>query len=162
MIEKKGKYTAEQIAEWFLAYNDYQMEANYADPISNMKLNKLLYYAQGCYLAITGNPLFNDRIEGWTHGPVIPAIYHKYKEYGANGIKYDRKYYDNTISREDEKILFDVYDRFAQYSAYGLRNMTHQEKPWIEATENGSVMGRALNIDTMKDYFTKEYIEENE
>ena len=51
--------------------------------MTNMKLNKLLYYAQGIHLARTGHPLFRDQIEAWQHGPVVPSVYQQYKEFGA-------------------------------------------------------------------------------
>ena len=56
------------------------------DQMTNLKLNKLLYYAQGVYLARTGRPLFDENIEAWTFGPVIPNIYRKYKVCGRNPI----------------------------------------------------------------------------
>ena len=45
------------------------------DPVTNLKLQKLLYYAQGWYLAFFDEPLFDERIEAWLHGPVVPPIY---------------------------------------------------------------------------------------
>ena len=47
--------------------------------ITNLKLQKLLYYAQGYSLAILDRPIFPEKIEHWTHGPVVHEIYHKYK-----------------------------------------------------------------------------------
>ena len=52
--------------------------------VSNLKLQQLLYYAQGWHLALWGNKLFNERIEAWIMGPVIPAVYHKFKLYGGS------------------------------------------------------------------------------
>ena len=49
------------------------------DQMTNLKLNKLLYYAQGVFLARTGKPLFDDDIEAWDLGPVVSCIYQKYK-----------------------------------------------------------------------------------
>ncbi|OQY42717.1 MAG: hypothetical protein B6240_13665 [Desulfobacteraceae bacterium 4572_87] len=50
------------------------------DLISNLKLQKLVYYAQGFYLALYDEPLFNEPIEAWTHGPVIRELYRSYNE----------------------------------------------------------------------------------
>ena len=63
-----AKFRAREIAEWFLAWAE-DIEAD----ISNLKLQKLLYYAQGHYLARTGVPLFDDVIQAWAHGPVVPT-----------------------------------------------------------------------------------------
>lgn len=46
--------------------------------ISNLKLQKLVYYAQAWHLAIHGTPLFEEDFEAWVHGPVIPSLYQKY------------------------------------------------------------------------------------
>ena len=49
------------------------------DDLTNMKLNKLLYFAQGYYLKKYGRPLFDNAIEAWEHGPVVPEVYSAYK-----------------------------------------------------------------------------------
>ena len=49
------------------------------DPVTNLKLQKLLYYVQGWHLGIFKNPAFNDEFEAWVHGPVIPEVFHAYK-----------------------------------------------------------------------------------
>ena len=63
----KGKYSALTVAKWFLWYNDKILEEEDADLISNLKLQKLLYYAQGCYLALRNEviplPLIKEYFE---------------------------------------------------------------------------------------------------
>ena len=54
--------------------------------ISNLKLQKLIYYAQAFHLAIYELPFFDEDFEAWTHGPVCPEIYHKYKHYKSSPI----------------------------------------------------------------------------
>ncbi|MCI8513016.1 MAG: DUF4065 domain-containing protein [Lachnospiraceae bacterium] len=54
--------------------------------IANLKLQKLLYYAQGCFLAVAGAPLFLEDILAWQHGPVVEPVYYQYKGYGSGGI----------------------------------------------------------------------------
>lgn len=56
------------------------------DPLTNMKLQKLLYYAQGWHLALKGDALFDERIEAWPHGPVVPPVYGTFKHYRWNPI----------------------------------------------------------------------------
>lgn len=57
----KGKYSALTVAKWFLWYNDKILEED-ADLIPNLKLQKLLYYAQGCYLALKKDPLLWNKL----------------------------------------------------------------------------------------------------
>ena len=80
---KRG-YAALDIANWFLWYNrEQQLEQlqdnNYDvyEGLTHLKIQKLLYYADGINLAITGKPLFEDKIYAWPHGPVIKNVYEK-------------------------------------------------------------------------------------
>lgn len=146
------KYSANQIAEWFLYYNRIMMQEADADLISNLKLQKLLYYAQGCYLALRNTALFNEKILAWKHGPAINEIYQKYKSNGSSGIVYDNDY-TGILDNTTETILKQVYEAFGQYSAWGLRNMTHGETPWIETPQSDEI-----NLESIKEYFKKNYI----
>jgi len=62
--------TCHDVARYFLTL----MSEENGDLISNLKLQKLVYYAQGSSLALWGNPLFSEKIEAWLHGPVIPVL----------------------------------------------------------------------------------------
>lgn len=152
-IMRKGRYSADTIAKWFLYYNDADVASSGADMISNLKLQKLLYYAQGCYLAITENKLFEEDILAWDHGPVVEEVYQEYKGNKANGIAYEGDY-DQSIDRDTENILESVYDIFGKYSAWGLRNMTHQETPWLETPRS-----HVIPLDKIKEYFKEHYVE---
>lgn len=147
------KHTASQIAEWFLAHNRTAMNDEGAESISNLKLQKLLYYAQGCFLALTNKPLFEDKIIAWQHGPVVEAVYYEYRQNGANGIPYDADFDFSLFTDEENELLTEVYDVFGQYSAWKLRNMTHEETPWRTTPQNEVISQSAI-----KDYFKKEYI----
>src|SRR6185437_3402754 len=68
--------TASNAADFFIAFAH-----DVGDAITNLKLQKLLYYAQGWHLALYDKPLFRERIEAWPHGPVVPPIYGKFKQY---------------------------------------------------------------------------------
>ena len=63
-------HNAAEIADYFLSLQDEEA----GDGISNLKLQKLLYYGQGCFIALCGpeNPLFHEKIYAWDLGPVIP------------------------------------------------------------------------------------------
>lgn len=55
-----------------------------ADMITHLKLQKLVYYAQGLYLAYFNKPLFTQSVEAWRHGPVVNDLYHIFKPYHKN------------------------------------------------------------------------------
>lgn len=116
--------------------------------VSNMKLQKLVYYAQGFCLAITGSPLFAEDVQAWIHGPVVPSLYHAFKGY-ANGTIPPPEEIDLSIyPAEVLAILNDVYAVYGQYSASGLRALTHSDPPWKYAIP-GSVITQAA----LRDYF---------
>jgi len=78
---------ADNVARWFLSRNRLRSLSGESDFISNLKLQKLLYYAQGIHLALYGKPLFNDPIEAWQYGPVVDSVYQTYKTNGSDAIK---------------------------------------------------------------------------
>lgn len=128
-------YKAKDIAEWFLNKNRIQMNFEDSEYITNLKLQKLLYYAQGFYLAKKDAPLFNDDFLAWEHGPVIRKIYDEYKKNGSSGIKFEKDF-NVEIDKETERVLEEVYEKYGQYAAWKLRNMTHEETPWKTTPRN--------------------------
>ena len=84
-------------------------------------------------------------------GPVIKSIYNKYKKNGSNGIRYDEDY-EEKLNEETTIFLEKVYNKFGQYTAWKLRDMTHKERPWLE-TQRNKIISKNL---------IKEYFKENE
>ena len=136
--------TCYDVADYFLA----QMNDDAGDLISNLKLQKLVYYAQGFHLALFGEPLFNEQIEAWTHGPVVPCLYHKYKEHGQGAIPVPSSLDFDKFGAETREFLDEVYSVFGQFSAWKLRNMTHEEPPWRDAGQGGTI-----SLESMQNYF---------
>lgn len=132
--------TAREIADYFLTLPDEDA----GDSISNLKLQKLLYYAQGCHLALKGEPLFEERIEAWTHGPVIPAIYRAFKSHGSNPIPCPEGLDFSVYQPEVRQLLDEVYNVFGQFSAWKLRNMTHEEPPYTGTDANDEITHESL------------------
>ncbi len=149
-----ANYTAQQIADWFLAYNQLQVGEDGAELISNLKLQKLLYYAQGSYLGITGEKLFDEPILAWKHGPVVESIYYRYRDYGYHGIQPEEGFALPDIDKDTEAILESVYASFGQFSAWKLRDMTHEEDPWKETPQSSEISTKSI-----KKYFVEHYIE---
>jgi len=132
-----------------VAHAFLQIDAeNDGDGISNLKLQKLIYYAQGFYLALFNTPLFDDEIEAWTHGPVTPDVYHRYKVFGNSSITVVGNDISD-LSMQERELINEVYSVFAQFSAWKLRNMTHEESPWI----NHEAMAEVIPKQELSDYF---------
>jgi len=121
------------------------------DIISNLKLQKLLYYVQGFALAMYDKPLFDEDIEAWMYGPVVPCVYQEYKEFGSGAIEFDSDFeIPKTITEEDISLIKEVYDVYGQYSALKLMNLTHDESPW-KSTQTGQ--GNVIEQAEMLSYF---------
>lgn len=156
-----AKYKAATVAHWFIKRNVQAMEESSADNMTLMKLLKLLYYAEGCALAInSGIGLFDEDIVAWEHGPVVVEVYSEYCRNPYHLPLTDTDSTDaETIEPDDQNLLEQVYQIFGQYSASGLRNKTHAESPWLEATNNGAILKKSISRETMREYFLENYIE---
>ncbi|MCD8304819.1 MAG: DUF4065 domain-containing protein [Prevotellaceae bacterium] len=120
------------------------------DLMSNMKLQKMLYYQQGFHLAYFDTPLFDEEIEAWTYGPVVLSVYEHYKKYGRTGIAPDRNRAFHFNDKREEALFDEVYKVYGKYSAWGLKDMTHAEAPW-RSTPTGD--GNVISKEKMKDFF---------
>lgn len=116
--------------------------------ITNLKLQKLVYYAQGFSLVLHGQPLFEEAIEAWAHGPVVPELYQHYKQYENQPIPRPDELDYSKYDEETKKLLDEVYEVYGQYSASGLLRLTHEEPPWKD-TPRGGVISHAA----MKEFF---------
>ncbi|HEY4266874.1 MAG TPA: type II toxin-antitoxin system antitoxin SocA domain-containing protein [Galbitalea sp.] len=128
--------TASEVARYFLALQDDE------DAISNLKLQKLLYYAQGFSLALTGNALFPEQIKAWVHGPVVPSVWQDYRECAGDAIPRPSDFDPATLDAQDRGVIEEVYAVYGQFSAWRLREMTHRERPWKD-TPPSAVIPRA-------------------
>lgn len=142
---------------------DARVAANYMlyimgdafDDLTNMKINKLLYFAQGYYLKKYGVPMFPNTIEAWEHGPVIPEVYFAYRSNGDRGIRgYDEAALAQ-VTPEAEGILYGVAREYGRYTAGALRSMTHViGSPWDQVYEANRAH-IAIPLSIMRDYFAE-------
>ena len=118
--------------------------------MSNMKLQKMLYYQQGYHLALFDEPLFEEDLEAWMYGPVVPVVYEHYKMNGSKGIQPDKSVIK--LTNKEEALFNEVYRIYGIYSAAGLMNLSHSEKPWNSVpTGTGNVISKS----TLKMFFKK-------
>ncbi|MBW4690395.1 MAG: DUF4065 domain-containing protein [Lyngbya sp. HA4199-MV5] len=128
--------------------------------ISNLKLQKLVYYAQAWHIALYNEPLFAEDFQAWVHGPVIPSLYQKYKAFGWQPI-----WEDATPKLPEDVVQFldEVADEYFACDAYELEQMTHAEDPWGWA--RGNLPPDAPSNEIIKKEWMKEYygarVEEN-
>lgn len=173
-MDKKGKFKAIDIAIWFVWKNKIEKQNNeteYDDKyevyegLSHLKLQKLLYYAQGLGLAINGSPIFSDKIVAWEHGPVVKDVYKYFKSWGREDINItiDETIIDSIKKIEENEsvanILNITYENFGIYTAWQLREMSHVARgPW-ETTVRKKKMGAVIDKELIKNYFLENFVE---
>lgn len=113
---------AKKIILWAMREDDGEL-------VSNLKLQKLLYYMQGFHLAVFNTPLFEEEIEAWMYGPVVPCVYNEYARFGRGGIEIPEEE-PIQLSKKEEDLFYDVMKIYGEYSAIGLMNLTHKAGPW--------------------------------
>jgi uncharacterized phage-associated protein len=124
-------YKAKQISDWILS----KIDTEAGDTISPLKLQKLLYYCQAWHLTIFSERLIDEDIEAWAHGPVLYSQYKRFS-YTPRNEQIKQKTINLTVpvfNDNSAELLEEVLRVYGEHSASYLENLTHSEKPWIDA-----------------------------
>ena len=122
-----GIMTADQVADFLL------LKAREKNKfLTNLEVQKLVYYAQAWHLAYYDKPLYDDPILAWQHGPVVHSVYKRFKGFKREAITMALDS-PPVPPREVSNLLCEVIDGYSKYTAWQLRNQTHDESPWILA-----------------------------
>ena len=142
-----NELTCRDVAEYFLSLVDEDS----GDTITNLKLQKLVYYAQGFNLALFNKPLFKEHIEAWQHGPVTPVLYNKYKIYESNPIPKPKRLDFTKFDSKTKSLLNVIFEEYGQFSAWKLRDMSHLTPPWIKGDK---ILSKLITNEDLKSYFS--------
>jgi len=122
-------------------------------PVDNLKLQKLLYYSQAVYLVLHDKtPLFEEDIEAWDYGPVVPPVYREYKQYALETIPPPQIDESTSLNLEEMKAVDMALACFGVMSGPALISQTHYEAPWKNAYRPGRPSMK-ISIDSMYKYF---------
>jgi uncharacterized phage-associated protein len=135
---------AQNVSDFFLSL----CEPDAGDTISNLKMQKLLYYAQGFFLALYNKPLFQEKIIAWQYGPVVKEVYEAYSEYSHGAIPKPRRINLKVFDEETMDFLKEIYQVYGQYSALRLMQLTHDEPPW-----KNTEIGEEITLEKMGRFF---------
>lgn len=141
----------QRVADYFLSFCH-----EHGDNLTNLKLQKLIYYAQAWHLAIFSTALFDEGIEAWIHGPVIPSVYHRFKRYQWNSIS--EEIIIPELGDEIRELLDEVLEVYGGFQAFQLEEITHREDPWIVARNGLSpdeISHNRIDINLMRSYYFK-------
>ena len=115
---------------------------------SELKLHKLMYFAQRQSLALTGKPLFSDEFEGWIHGPVLPDL-RFFFDFSFTTITPS-----DSLSDTEEYIIDNVISEYGSLAAWALRDLTHKESSWLKSREGLSTDGHGSIKIPLEDIIT--------
>ena len=154
---------------------EYSNDKGYS--INNLILQKILYFANVIKIVDTKIPLFEEQMEKWKYGPVVPSVYHEYKRFGAFQItKQDIvkeyfhfeniennslgnikifKYQPQDIPELDANLLKKVIDRFSDVDIFDIVEKTHKQEPWkkYEKLISDGVQGIKYTNEEILNYF---------
>ncbi len=118
------------VAAFYISLAQDMADMEMGDAMTNLRLQKMLYFAQGWMLARHGRPLFDDAIEAWQYGPVVPTCYNWFKGCGGNPLKAEMP--ARAAFTDDEyELLLDAWNELSKYSTSQLVSMTHEAgSPW--------------------------------
>jgi uncharacterized phage-associated protein len=122
------------------------------EPLCNLKLQKLLYYAQGFALGIRGQRLFLTDLEAWNLGPVVRPVRDRFK-CGRSPINPEPGFDAGDYLPENRELLDAILETYGKLPAIRLMGLTHAEPPWFEAYN--IARNTPLEISTMKDFFSE-------
>jgi len=126
------------------------------DPPTNLRIQKLLYFAQGWSLVRLREPLFEDDTEAWQHGPVVPIVYHRFSCYGKGPIMSLQEDYNSSVFTADQvNLLIDVAMKYRVYSTSKLVDMCHIEGGAWKVAQRKNLLGQKISIEMIRDEFSK-------
>ena len=138
-----------EVADWFL----------HKKSMTHKQIQKLCYYAQAWHLALLNQPLFEEEMQAWIHGPVCPQLYQKYHGYGWQEIE-KRSGKSPDFPKKTLQVLNSVYDTYGKLDGAQLEALTHSEMPWQKARGGLSPLEpstEAIKHKDMREYYVKAY-----
>jgi len=150
-----------------IAYAFVQKGIEDGNPVTQMKLQKLVYFANGIHLAQYDNPLIKENFQSWDYGPVIPEIYQQFKIYGSSPIEDTsllfvfnpsaKKVLESDVLDEKAKETISVtWNSLKDISAITLSAWTHKKgSPWETHYKNGIIPNEEI-----KEYFKSEFVKD--
>jgi uncharacterized phage-associated protein len=161
-------FPAKSIANEFLT-----IAKNEGKELTPMKIQKLVYFAHGWYLAVTGRPLISESIQAWEYGPVIPSLYGDFREFGNSPVGFPATVFKmregratfsvpvigNSGNPEEREVALQVvkkvWKEYGHYTPARLSNATHSsDSPWSKVYREGE-KNIPIPDQSIREYFLK-------
>ena len=129
-------------------------------PLTQIEVQKLLYFLEGWHLALEGEPLFDEDFVAWKHGPVIESVYNRLKRYGADNVP--RSEIGTPYNAKLGELVLDltqrVFETYRGHSSGALVGLTHLHgAPWDETRRENSVPRQANSMVVIPKAVIKEW-----
>lgn len=111
-------------------------------PMTNLRLQKTLYYIQGYFYRNSNKKLFDDEFEHWQYGPVIPDVYFEYSTNGASRIYPSED--NSSIPVENPTLLNRIISACSKLASSDLVEKTHQEDPWKNTSSSETISNESI------------------
>ena len=157
--------TSEGVANFFIA----KAEGGACTDLTQLKLQKIVYYAHGWHLGLSGLPLFVEPVQAWRYGPVIESLRSEFRLCGnlpitrkARDIRLEKGVLvEREFSLNDQNamppFLSRVWDEYHKFTAVQLMNMTHEVgSPWHQIASHYNFRippGTTIPNELIRDYF---------
>lgn len=140
-----------------------------AGPMSQLKVQKILYYIQSYHLAYFDLPLIEDEFQAWVHGPISNKIFLELNGdrslYSELEFKSDlgqvspEKVINEQLNISQIELIDDVIDELKELSGLELENMIHSEDPWINARDgyqHGQKCKEVIPKEVIRNYYKQQ------
>lgn len=116
--------------------------------VSNLVLQKLLYFIQAYRAVKTGVPAFENRMEAWTYGPVIPEVYFRFRDDKENFLNVDT----NILEEDLRNDIILIVNQLGSLDPFTLVDATHNYQPWNDAWHNSN---KEITFDSIREYHSQ-------
>ncbi len=107
--------------------------------VTNLKLQKVLYYVQGYFFRCFRQPAYEEDTYGWQYGPVVPAVYYHFASCHASRLSSTPRGQALVLTDEAQRVIDTVVRQCAKMSTSALVTKTHEETPWQSASVGGII-----------------------
>ncbi|WP_341750164.1 Panacea domain-containing protein [Candidatus Tisiphia endosymbiont of Sialis lutaria] len=136
------------VANYFLVLVDREA----GDTITQLKLQKLIYLAQGVSLSLLDRPLFNEEIEAWEHGFIARDLRRTFGNFKDSAIPTPGEIDFDLYDREEKTLIYKVYAVYGEYTASYLRQLTHEHSIWRDAMATDN---KIISKQKMSEFFKR-------
>lgn len=143
----ESKYNVSNISKYIISKCNYEKKI-----ITNLYLQKILYYVQGYFLKKYNMLAFDSDIEAWQYGPAIPDSYYEYCANSTKPIVFAGNeiddYLDGISKKKHKRLIDDIIEKCMSLFTTSLVNKTCCETPWSQ-TGNRDI----IDVKIMAAYF---------